>query len=314
MKLYGKDELKRQLDEMADKGRLSHAILFSGRSGTGKKMLARYTAELFLCGDRACGRCRVCRNIEHDIHPDVIFVKSKLDGKYSAERFRDVLSDMVIRPNDGDLKIYVFEDCDTMNLTCFNILLKQIEEPADYLRFVFTCETTTVIPETVLSRVVRFEVPTPSVKDCEQALSDCGTDKSEAKRLSEMFSGNIGKCKAVIESGNEAALIETARKAAEALGKRDAFALCAALSERADRAEFSRVMEYLSQMIRDGLALKAGCEAEYFGKKESRMIADSFSEEEIVSILDTTFELAKNEIYNLNIALSQAYYVSRALG
>lgn len=314
MKLYGKSGLKQRLDGIAAKGRLSHAVLFSGHSGIGKKTLARYTAELFLCENGACGSCPTCRNIENDTHPDVIFVKKQCDGKYAIDLFREVMSSTVIRPNNGDVKVYVFEDCDTMRPEHQNALLKLIEEPADYLRFVFTCENTSVIPETVLSRVTEFEVPETPVKDCEQALLDCGVDKSKARELSEMFAGNIGKCRAVLEGGDEAALIETARKAAEALGAKDGFTLAAALSDAKKRTDFSRVIEYLSRMIRDALAVKSGCEAEFFGKKESKRIADSFSEEEILNMLDAAFELAKNEIYNLNLALSQAYFVSRVLG
>lgn len=314
MKLYGKSGLKQRLDGIAAKGRLSHAVLFSGHSGIGKKTLARYTAELFLCENGACGSCPTCRNIENDTHPDVIFVKKQCDGKYAIDLFREVMSSTVIRPNNGDVKVYVFEDCDTMRPEHQNALLKLIEEPADYLRFVFTCENTSVIPETVLSRVTEFEVPETPVKDCEQALLDCGVDKSKARELSEMFAGNIGKCRAVLEGGDEAALIETARKAAEALGAKDDFTLAAALSDAKKRTDFSRVMEYLSRMIRDALAVKSGCEAEFFGKKESKRIADSFSEEEILNMLDAAFELSKNEIYNLNLALSQTYFVSRALG
>ena len=64
-------------------------------------------------------------------------------------------------------------------------------------------------------------------------------------------------------------------------------------------------------MIRDALALKCGGEAEFFGKKESRRIADSFTEDEILAMLDAAFEVAQNEIYNLNIALTAAYFTSK---
>ncbi len=313
MKLYGKNGLKERLDDIAAQGRLSHAVLFSGHSGVGKKTLARYVAELFLCENRACGACSVCRNIENNAHPDVIFVKEKCGGKYTMDELREVLSSTVVRPNNGSIKVYVFEDCDTMRPEHQNSLLKLIEEPAEFLRFVFTCENTSAIPETVLSRVTEFEVPDTPVEDCERALADSGVERSKARELSEMFVGNIGKCKAVLEGGDEPALIETARKAAEALGRRDGYGLGAALSERTDRIGFSCVMDYLTRIIRDALAVKCGGEAEFFGKTESKKIADSFSEGDILNMLDTAFELAKNEIYNLNLSLSSAYFVSDIL-
>lgn len=330
MKLYGKDKLKSGLDGIAAKGRLPHAIMFSGQSGSGRKTLAKYAAELFLCqsSPRACGECAVCRNIENDAHPDVIFVKKACEkkssekksgekktgeGSYSKQPFREILRDTVVRPNDGEFKIYVFEDCDTMRPELNQALLKLIEEPAEYLRFIFTCENTGIVPETIMSRVMEFEVPSTPVKDCEQALVDSGVDKKQARELAEMIAGNIGDCRAALEGGSEAELIETAKKAAAALGKRDGYALAATLLEKTNRAEFSRVMEHLMRILRDALALKLGGSAEFGALAEAKKIAAAFSEEEILNALDARVELAKNEIYNLNLQLTVAYFVSRAL-
>ena len=314
MILYGKDGLKQRLDDIAEKGRLSHAILLSGHSGCGKKTFARYIAQLFLCENHACGQCPTCRNIEHDGHPDVIFVKAACGGKYSMEPLRGVLRDTVVKPNNGDLKVYIFEDADTMTPQHQNALLKLIEEPPAHLRFIFTCENTSLIPETVLSRVTEFEVPDMSVKDCERCLINSGINPQRAKELSEMFAGNVGKCHEVLDGSDELKLIETARKAATAIGKRSKFGTAAALSEQSGRAESAQVMEYLSRIIRDALALKCGGEAEFFGRKEAQKIAESFSENEILNMLDTILEVAENEIYNLNIALTAAYFTSKLFG
>lgn len=311
MKIYGKSGLKQRLDEIAEKGRLSHAVLFSGTAGVGKKTLAKYTAQLFLCGNGACGACAVCRDIENGIHPDVIFVKEQCGGKYSMEPLREVLRSTVESPGIGDCKVYVFEDCDTMLTEHQNALLKLIEEPAEHLRFVFTCENTSAIPETVMSRVTEYEVPDTPVKDCGQALIDGGVAEEKARELSEMFAGNIGKCKAVLEGGGEAQLIETARKAAAALGARSSFGLAAALAEQTKREEYGRVIGYLSRIVRDALAVKLGGEAEFFGKAESKTISENFSDDELLNILDVSQEIAKNEGYNLNLPLTSAYFASR---
>lgn len=311
MKLYGKDNLKKILDGIAKQGRIPHAVLFSGHSGCGRKALARYTAELFLCENGACGECAACRNIEHDAHPDVIFVKRACGGKYSMEPFREILKSTVVLPNNGDVKIYIFEDCDTMLPQHQNTLLKLIEEPAAHLRFIFTCENTGLVPETVMSRVTEFEVPDTPVEDCAQCLIDSGTEPERARELSEMYSGNIGKCMDVLNGGDESVTVAAAVKAAAAIGRRDPFGFAAALSEQTGRAEFSLVREHLSDILRDALALSVGGNSESFGKKEAKKIADTWSESEIMNMLDAVFEIGKNEIYNLNISLTVAYFTSR---
>lgn len=314
MRLYGKDGLKARLDGIAAKGRLPHAILLSGHAGCGRRSLARYIAQLFLCGNSACGQCAACRNIEHDGHPDVIFVKALLGGKYSMDELRTVLRSTVIKPNNGDIKIYVFEDADTMLPQHQNALLKLIEEPAEHLRFIFTCVNTSLILETILSRVTEFEVPDTGVADCARCLVDGGTDAKRAEELSEMFSGNISECRAVLDGGGEVKLIENAQRIAAAIGGRDKLGTAAALSEPQGRADFARTVEYLTRIIRDALALRCGGEAEFFGKGEAGKIAESFRAEEILGMLDAAFELAKNEIYNLNSDLTAAYFTSRIFG
>lgn len=318
MTLYGKNSLKAALDRAAAKGRLSHAVLFSGERGSGRKTLARYTAQLYMCRNNACGECAVCRAIENDAHPDVIFVKKSLpDGKYATEPFRAVLRDTAVRPNDGDVKIYVFEDCDDMLPNMHNALLKLIEEPAPHLRFIFTAENTSIIPETVMSRVTEYEVASPSVRDCTDCLTADGTDPRRAAELSELFSGNIGRCKTLLsetdkESAAELAVIDSARHAARAIGGRDPFGAAAALSEQKERKQFHEAFRILSHILRDALAVGSGGEPEYLAKDEAREIARSYSTQQVMNMLDAAIEIERNAVYNLNMPLTVAYFMSQA--
>lgn len=314
MRLYGKDVLKRRLDDIAEKDRLPHAILFSGNEGCGRKTLSRYAAELFLCKKHACGECVTCRNIEHDNHPDVIFAKRVMpEGKYKAEDMRKVIADMFVKPNNGDIKVYVFEDCDSMNIVVYNTLLKIVEEPPAHLRFVFLCTNTGVIPETILSRVTEFEVPDMDAESCALCLEDKGVDRKRAKELALMFSGNVGKCLSALEDGDpEMKIIETARTAAAAIGRRDGFGMASALGTQTGRAEFAQTIDILAAIVRGALVVKnENTSADIFCKKEAERIAEEFSEDEILNMLDALFELEKNETYNLNLALSGVYLASR---
>ncbi len=320
MTLYGKDPLKAVLDGAAAKGRLSHAIMFSGSKGSGRATMARYTAQLFLCGERACGKCKICRAVEGDAHPDVIFVRKSLpDGKYLADPLREVLRDTAVRPNDGDVKIYVFEDCDDMQPVIHNMLLKLIEEPAPYLRFIFTAENTGVIPETIMSRVTEYEVLDTTVTDCVRCLTDGGVDGRKAEELAELFSGNIGRCRTLLsetdkESAAELAIIESARRAARSLGERDLFGTAAALSEQTGRAALPEVFRVFSHILRDAMAVKNGGEPESLAKDESRRIARSYSTEQLVAMLDAAVEVERDTFCNINAALTVSYFMSRAFG
>lgn len=311
MKLFGKDRIKARLDDMAAKQRLPHAILLHGPKGAGKKTLARYLAQLFMCSDRACGECTACRLIEADEHPDVVFVKRSRDGKYSMDGLRAVIADSVIMPNKGGLKIYVFEDCDDMLVQQQNALLKLIEEPAAYLRFIFTCENENALLETILSRVMEFEVQMPSAEECAQCLIESDCDREKAAELAQMFSGNIGKCRAVLDGGEETALISTAKKAADAVARMDKLSFAAALTEQSGRSEYSETLGYLTEILRDALSIRCGGEAFSCGKDEAKRIAAAFSEEFILSMLDAVFEVSANAKYNLNLALTTSYLTSR---
>ncbi len=318
MTLYGKNSIKAVLDRVAAKGRLSHAVLFSGNRGSGRKTLARYTARLWLCRNNACGECAVCRAIEADAHPDVIFVKRSLpEEKYAADPLRGLLKDTAVRPNDGELKIYVFEDCDDMLPIMHNTLLKLIEEPAAHLRFIFTAENTSKIPETVMSRVTEYEVPDTPVRDCADCLTADGVDPRRAAELAELFSGNIGRCKTLLsetdkESAAELSVIDSARKTARALGSRDLFGAAAALSGQKDRKQFDETFRVLSHILRDALAVGCGGEPEYLAKDEARQIADSYSPEQVLNMLETAVEVERNAVYNPNLALTVAYFMSQA--
>lgn len=319
MQLYGKDLLKARLDSTAGANHLSHAILLHGEKGCGKRAVAKYISQLFMCGAPPCGKCVTCRCIEADGHPDIIYVLDKCGGKYNMEQLHDVIADTVIKPNKSNVKVYIFEDFDSMKPLLQNTLLKLIEEPLPFLRFIFTCENVNGILETILSRVTEYAVPQMSVADCTQALTDMLSepdcelkcDPKRAAELAEMFSGNLGKCKSVLEGGEETKLIETACRVAAGIAARDKYTAAAALAEQSGREEFAEMLDYLSEILRDALAIRCGQNACSCGKKEAAGIAKAFDENGIINMLETVFEVSENGQLNLNMALTASYLASK---
>lgn len=179
MDFSGKEQPLSLLEGFISSGRIPHGIIYIG-GGSGKYEIARYTAKLFVCerfgsagysGALPCNVCNSCLKAENNLHPDIIYVKNMMEGgKYKIDALRTVTATAATRPNEGTLKVYVFEDCDSMSELCQNTLLKFIEEPQSFNRFIFTASTASTVIDTVLSRLVSIEVPDSAVSEYDETL------------------------------------------------------------------------------------------------------------------------------------------------
>lgn len=160
----------------ARRGTLSHAIILSGAGD--RTAAARYAAAAFECvadGERPCLRCPHCRKVMSDIHPDVTFVRDADHRELSADVLRTMRADVFLRPNEGERKVYVFEDCSLWNERGQNILLKTIEEGPPYCAFLFCAENPSALLPTIRSRCVELRLGTADgdTADAEDALALC---------------------------------------------------------------------------------------------------------------------------------------------
>lgn len=343
MRLYGKERLVGLLQDMAEENRLPHAILLTGERGSGRRTVANFIAKLFLCGAEPCGKCPVCSKINSFAHPDVIFVLRECGGKYGLQSksgtvsVRDIMDGVSVKPNDGDIKIYVFEDADELSPMVQNTLLKNIEEPEPWVKYIFLCESADSLLSTVRSRLAEFRIPDCSEEECCRCLAEeYGADREKAWEYSQMMSGNIGKCLEALGIGikrepkkkssskkdaedeeqedsvpQEIKLMETARHAASGIARRNGYMLCAALAEQSGRKEYSGALEYLGGILRDAVAVRAGAGLFSCGKKEAGELAAVYNEAELTAKLEAVFRVkAQAASANLNLALCSAYLTS----
>lgn len=151
--------LARRIRAAASKGTLSHAAILSG---SGDRMAAaRYFAAALECegeGERPCLRCRQCRKVLEDIHPDVVTVRDDGHKELPVELVRQLRQDVYIRPNDGARKVYIFADCGQLNQRDQNVLLKIVEEGPPYAAFLFCAENASVVLQTLRSRCVELKL------------------------------------------------------------------------------------------------------------------------------------------------------------
>lgn len=184
-------------------GRMPHALLFEGPAGTGKKTASSLVAQLALCegGQPPCGVCAHCIKVEKQIHPDVRFFTVP-EGKkeFPVDLVRELRQEASILPNEGRCKVYILDKAHAMNAAAQNALLKLIEEPPTFVRFVLLCESRSMMLPTILSRVTSFTLETPSPDACAATLARLAPDVDETLRKAAAAGagGNVGRALALL--------------------------------------------------------------------------------------------------------------------
>lgn len=157
--VLGQDAIVITLKNSIQNNRLAQAYLFSGTRGTGKTTLARLLAKAINCHALSsdiepCGLCTSCKDIQAGQSLDVI----EIDGASNRgiEEIRKINESVGYAPAGGRYKIYIIDEVHMLTKEAFNALLKTLEEPPPFVKFVFaTTEVHKVLP-TILSRCQKF--------------------------------------------------------------------------------------------------------------------------------------------------------------
>ena len=201
--IRGNTPLVEQLRRSAASGRSSHAYLFLGGAGAGKRLIANTFAKALQCeGEkRPCDSCKSCHAFNHGNHPDVIYFQPLKNGKtYTIEDVREQLLETVdLKPFQYEKKIYIIEKADTLNIQSQNALLKTLEEPPAHVVFLLLAERAETFLPTILSRVVVMKIRPLSAETIADYLMQAGHLAEESLILSAYAQGRIGQALELVE-------------------------------------------------------------------------------------------------------------------
>src|SRR5688500_16210584 len=132
--ILGQTPARQRLESMIARGRLPHAMLFSGPEGTGKLKTSLLLAQILMCLERrpdealACDRCPSCLKVREGLHADVHLVTTD-DRLLKIDAIREATRTLQLRPMEGRSKILIIDRAERMTVQSQNALLKTLEEP-----------------------------------------------------------------------------------------------------------------------------------------------------------------------------------------
>ena len=164
--LIGQDTIAQTLSLALDSNRLSHAYLFSGLRGSGKTSTARIFAKALICeqgmSHQPCGVCQNCILAVQNRHMDIVEMDAASSRK--IDDIRDLIEQTKYKPSSARYKIFIIDEVHMLTKEAFNALLKTLEEPPEYVKFILATTDPLKLPATILSRTQHFRFKSISTK------------------------------------------------------------------------------------------------------------------------------------------------------
>lgn len=298
-KVIGHETIKEYFNRAILSDKVSHSYIFEGPEGIGKKIVATELAKVLLCeakeNNKPCNQCKSCHMIESHTHPDIIFVNK--DTKVTKiDTIREkVVKEMGIKPYQGNYKIIIITEADTLNVEGQNAMLKTIEEPPSYGIVILAVKNIAKLLPTIKSRCIHIRFNALTEKQIEAYLLQKGIDGLEKEIYSKFGEGSIGMVNKLLEDKH---FIEQRKQSIEYLRKLQSanmMGLYEIVKEICDQKELiSQILEFWLLWYRDVAIIKS--------TRSNNLYYLDYKAE----LLDTVSKLTYNKINSNIVAIKGA--------
>ena len=157
--VIGQEHITKTLENQIMNGHIGHAYLFTGTRGTGKTSVAKIFARAVNCltpvNGSPCGKCENCLKLQRDNDINIIEMDAASNNK--VDDIREIREKVRFMPVVAKYKVYIIDEVHMLTDSAFNALLKTLEEPPKHVIFILATTEVHKLPQTILSRCVRFD-------------------------------------------------------------------------------------------------------------------------------------------------------------
>lgn len=312
--IIGQSKIVEHLQTAIRTQQVSHAYIFNGEDGSGKKTLARIFAETLECeegGINPCGKCHACHISDSGNNPDIITITHEKSGSISVDEIREqLIADITIKPYYGRKKVYIVPDATLMTVQAQNALLKTIEEPPEYAVIILLTDNKNKLLSTILSRSLTLEIrPIKDTLVSEYLVKNKNINEYKAQLTAAFARGNIGRALKLTDNEEfEEIKSEVIRVLSDISSMKMDGIMESVKTAVGFKEDIDDYLDLMLMWFRDVLLYKASGEDEgiIFAEEMSsvRRCAESFSFEKINLIIEKLMETKDKLASNVNAELS----------
>lgn len=310
--VYGNASVLMNLKNAIAYQRVAHCYMLCGADGLGKRTIAKSFAKSLQCeaqGDRPCGICTSCKQVENENHPDVVYVKHEKPTVFGVDDVREGLNrNIVIKPYKSEKKIYILEDGELLNAQAQNAMLKTIEEPPEYAVILILTNNREVFLPTILSRCVELALQPVRDEDVVRCLTGRGFNMAERQdEVLRFAGGNIGRALSYMEDEEYQKLMKDVQEVLYRLPDASAADIRQNVEKLSSyKEQMMLILEQFHLWFRDVYLYKAGFVPEHKGAAAKRIKEQSkrYRYEELPRILKEIENFQARLRVNVNLELS----------
>lgn len=261
--IIGQKPIKEHLKKTLQTGKISHAYIFYGEKGSGKKALANIYARALQCerhSDEPCNACTSCKQALNMNQPDIIYVQHEKPKIISVDEIRSQVNrDIAVKPYSSERKVYIIDEAEKMNPEAQNALLKTLEEPPSYATILLLTSNLEALLQTIRSRCVTLTFqPVLDVEIQRYLMKEIQVPDYKASICAAFARGNIGRAKELAASAEFEALKDDTIRFMQTISEKSISDLAAFAKEKADKdADTEGFLELMQMWYRDVLLYKS---------------------------------------------------------